>query len=49
MNKAIDKEINAALFRLRWTFMSNRKRYAYLWHQTMEGQLRKGKQLSVKG
>ncbi len=38
MNSTVDKEISAALFRLRWAFMSKRKRYVYLWKRTREGQ-----------
>jgi hypothetical protein len=42
MGKTLTKEINAALFRMKWTFMSHHQRYAYLWQQTQNGQLRKG-------
>ncbi len=48
MNSTVDKEISAALFRLRWAFMSRRKRYVYLWNRTRDGQLKKYGQPSVR-
>jgi hypothetical protein len=41
MNKLIDRGINTALFKMKWAFMSQRKRYAYLWRQTKYGELKK--------
>jgi hypothetical protein len=46
MEKLIDRGINAALFKLKWAFMSQRKRYAYLWLQTKEAELKKHRQLN---
>ena len=46
MNKLIDRGLNTALFKLKWAFMSQRKRYAYLWLLTKEAELKKHGQLN---
>jgi hypothetical protein len=46
MNKLIDRGLNTTLFKLKWAFMSSRKRYAYLWLQTREAELKKHRQLN---
>ena len=46
LNTIAKREHNYPLFKLKWVFMSQRKRYAYLWLQTKEAELKKRRQLN---
>ncbi len=46
MNTIAKMGHKSALFKLKWAFMSQRKRYAYLWLQTKEAELKKHRQLN---
>ena len=49
MKKLIDRGMNTTLFKMKWAFMSRRKRYAYLWLRTKEAELKRHRQLNQSG